>query len=298
MGKKTIHDIPLQGRKVLLRADFNVPLTDVGRISNDRRIRATVPTIRAALDAGAAVILMSHLGRPTGDPAKDKKLQMDCVAARLADLLNRPVRKADQVVGPHVTRIARSLRPGDVLVLENLRFHPGEKNGDASFAAELAALADVYVNDAFGTCHNQDASMVAVPKQFPPGNRLAGLLLQRELEVLDGLLSSPQQPMVAILGGAKVSDKIKLIESLIPRVQRLLVGGALAYTFLAIAGHNVGQSRVDTDSFEIARRLAELAAEKLSLPADTLAADRLDAKALTRVEIGRASCRERVYVLV
>src|SRR5262249_43748692 len=158
---------------------------------------------------------------------------MDCVAARLADLLNRPVRKADQVVGPDVTRVARSLKRGELLVLENLRFHPGEKKGDNGFAAELAALADGYINDAFGSCHNDDASIVCVPKCFAAGQRVAGLLLERELEVLDGLLETPKQPMIALLGGAKVSDKIRLIERLLPRVEQLLVGGAMAYTFLS-----------------------------------------------------------------
>jgi phosphoglycerate kinase len=286
MAKKSIRDTALEGRKVLIRADFNVPLGEKGEISNDRRIRFTIPTIRAALDGGAAVILMSHLGRPSGDPKKDSKFQMDQVAARLADLLKQPVRKADQVVGPDVERVAKSLKPGEVFVLENLRFHPGEKDGDESLAAELAALADVYVNDAFGTCHNLDASMVAVPKKFPAGSRVVGLLVERELRVLDGLLGSPKQPMIAVLGGAKVSDKIKLIESLIPRVERLLIGGAMAYTFLGATGRNVGHSRVEKDSLDVARRLAEVAGQKLVLPSDHLVADKPEASARTRVISG------------
>ena len=286
MAKKTIRDIPLEGRKVLIRADFNVPLTDKGDISNDRRIRFTLPTIRVALDAGASVILMSHLGRPSGDAKKDAKLQMDRVAARLAELLRKPVRKADQVVGPDVARVAKSLKQGEVFVLENLRFHPGEKNNDESLAAELAALADVYVNDAFGTCHNLDASMVAVPRMFGPGNRVVGLLVEKELQVLDELIGRPKQPMIALLGGAKVSDKINLIESLIPRVGRLLIGGAMAYTFMTAAGKNVGASRVEKDSLDVARRLADRAGGKLVLPCDHLVADKPDATASTQVVTG------------
>jgi phosphoglycerate kinase len=280
---KTIRDIPLEGRKALIRADFNAPLSDKGQIKNDRRIRATLPTIKYALEHGAAVILMSHLGRPTGDLKKDAKLQMDTVAVRLADLLRRPVRKADQVVGPDVSRVAKALKPGEVFVLENLRFHPGEKNNDESLAAELAGVADVYLNDAFGSCHNLDASMVAVPKRFPPGQRGIGLLVERELQVLDSLIANPKQPMVALLGGAKVSDKIKLIERLIPRVHRLLIGGAMAYTFLASAGQNVGQSRVEKDKLDVARRLAEVAGAKLRLPVDHLVSSTSDAKGETKV---------------
>jgi phosphoglycerate kinase len=281
--KKTIRDIPLQGRKVLIRADFNVPLTEKGRISNDRRVRATMPTIRLALDSGAAVILMSHLGRPTGDSKKDAKLQMDVVAARLADLLHRPVRKADQVVGPDVTRVAKSLKPGEVFVLENLRFHPGEKSNDESLAGELSALADVYVNDAFGSCHNLDASIAALPKKFPECHRVIGLLVERELQVLDGLLQNPKQPMIALLGGAKVSDKIQLIQSLLPRVQRLLIAGAMAYTFMAAAGRGVGRSRVEKESLDIARTLAKQAGDKLHLPVDHVVADRPEASAQVKV---------------
>jgi phosphoglycerate kinase len=272
--KKTIRDIPLQGRKALMRVDFNVPLTANGKISNDRRMRCTLPSIKTTVEAGAAAILISHLGRPTGDSEKDAHLRMDSVAARLADLLCRPIRKADQVVGPDVTRIARALKPGEVLVLENLRFHPGEKAGDQEFARELAALGDLYVNDAFGSCHNQDASIAEVPKRFPPGSRVIGLLLERELDVLDNLMSSPQRPMIAVLGGAKVSDKIRLIENLIPRVDQLLIGGAMAYTFLSAQGQKVGNSKVERDSIEVARRLAESAGAKLMLPNDHLIADR------------------------
>lgn len=286
MEIKTIRDLPLDGSKVLIRADFNVPLNDKGQIKNDRRIRCTVPTIRFALEQGAAVILMSHLGRPSGDPKKDAKWQMDAVAVQLAELLRRPVRKADQVVGPDVSRVAKALKPGEVFVLENLRFHPGEKKNDEALAAELASLASAYVNDAFGTCHNRDASMVAVPKQFPAGHRAIGFLVERELQILDTLIANPKQPMVALLGGAKVSDKIKLIERLIPLAHRILIGGAMAYTFLAAAGKPVGKSLVEKDSLDTARRLAEIAGNKLRLPVDHVAASSPDANASTRIVNG------------
>ena len=286
MSKKTIRDIPLEGRKLLMRVDFNVPISDIGEISNDRRIRASLSTIRMAVDAGAAVILMSHLGRPSGDPERDRRFALDGVAVRLAELLGRPVPKADQVIGPDVARMAGSLNPGDLLLLENLRFHPGEKSGDEQFAAELAALAELYVNDALGTCHRKDASMVAVPKRFPAGCRVAGLLLERELEVLDQLRGAPAEPMVAVLGGAKISDKITLIESLLPKLSRLLIGGAMSYTFLRAAGMEVGRSLVETDRLDVARHLADLAGNKLCLPTDHRIAMASDRSAPTQVITG------------
>jgi phosphoglycerate kinase len=281
--KKTIRDISLAGQRVLMRVDFNVPLTRKGRVQDDRRIREAVPTIQVALDAGASVILMSHLGRPSGDPDKDKHLQMDPVAARLADLLQRPVRKADEVVGPNASRISRSLRRGDVLVLENLRFHPGEKDGDVGFAKQLAGLGDIYCCDAFGTCHRCDASMVAVPRQFPPGTRVIGLLVEKELRILNELLERPRRPVLAILGGAKVSDKIGVIENLASRVDQILIGGAMTYTFAKAAGRAVGGSLVETEALDAARQLAGTTGFKLQLPADHLVADKPVAGATTQV---------------
>src|SRR5262249_18514090 len=193
-----------------------------GAITNDRRIRAALPTIRKVLDAGAAAVVMSHLGRPKGDPAKDAAFKMDPVARRLGELLGRPVRKVDQVVGPEVTAAVKALRPGEVLLLENLRFDPREQKGDPGFAAQIAALGDAYVNDAFGTCHRADASMVAVPAAMKGKPRVVGTLVAKELEVLDKLLSTPRRPFLAILGGAKVSDKIGFIKSLLSRVDRVL----------------------------------------------------------------------------
>src|SRR3954471_11774166 len=204
MPKKTIADLnDLSGRRVLIRVDFNVPLESDGTISNDRRIRAAVPTIRYVLDHGACAIVMSHLGRPTGDPAKDAPFRMDRVAERLRELLGRPVYKCDEVVGNRAIAAAAALQAGEVLVLENLRFHPGEQAGDPAFAQQIAALGNVYVNDAFGTCHRKDASMVAVPQAMKDKPRVVGLLVAKELDILNQLLTAPKRPFVGVLGGAK-----------------------------------------------------------------------------------------------
>jgi phosphoglycerate kinase len=277
MAKKTLADLPdLRGKRVLIRVDFNVPLDAAGHITNDRRIRAALPTIRAVLDAGASAIVMSHLGRPKGDSAKDAPYRMDRVAQRLGDLLGRPVRKVDQVVGPAVTAAVQALRPGEVLVLENLRFHPGEQAGDKEFAGQLASLADVYVNDAFGTCHRKDASMYAVPAAMANKPRVVGKLVARELEVLDRLLSSPPRLLLGILGGAKVSDKIGFIQSLLGRVDRVLIGGAMSYTFLKSQGRGVGGSKVEGDKLDVARELLARGQGKIELPADHLVVQCLD----------------------
>ena len=286
MPKQTIRDLDLAGKKVLVRVDFNVPQSKDGGVADDRRIRAALPTLKHALDAGAALILVSHLGRPTGDASADAPFKLDNVAARLQELLGRPVSKADDTVGPHARAAALALKPGDVLVLENVRFNKGEKKGDPAFAAELASLADAYVNDAFGTCHRDEASMVAVPGQFAPENRAIGFLVEKELQILDTLLGKPKSPVVAIMGGAKVSDKILVIENLLPRVDHLLIGGAMTYTFLKAQGHCTGKSRVETDRLEEARKLLELAGSKLVLPVDHLVADKLDASATTKVVVG------------
>ena len=236
MPKQTIRDIALDGRKVLIRVDFNVPQGRGGSISDDRRIRAALPTLEFALGAGASLILVSHLGRPTGDPAGDAPFRLDAIAARLGELLGSPVLKVGDTVGPEAQEAAAKLRPGEVLVLENVRFDPGEKKGDPAFAKALAGLADAYVNDAFGTCHRDEASMVAVPEQFPPADRAIGFLVEKELQILDTLLKHPKSPMVAVMGGSKVSDKIGVIENLLPRIDKLLVGGAMTYTFLKAQG--------------------------------------------------------------
>lgn len=284
MPKQTVQDLQkLSGKRVLVRVDFNVPQDATGKITNDRRIRAAVPTLKLLLDGGAAVIVMSHLGRPKGDPKKDAAFKMDGVAARLGELLKRPVTKVDQVVGPQVEAAAKNLQPGQVLLLENLRFHPGEQAGDKNFAAELAKLADVYVNDAFGTCHRSDASMVAVPEAMQGKPRVVGLVVAKELAILDQLLSNPGRPFLAILGGAKVSDKIGFIKALLKRVDQVLVGGAMSYTFMKAECLDVGASKVEADKLDEARTLLELAKGKILLPLDHLIVEKLDAPQSAKV---------------
>jgi phosphoglycerate kinase len=277
MAKKTIKDLKdLSGKRVLVRVDFNVPQDKAGNITNDRRIRAAIPTIQTLLDGGGAVILMSHLGRPKGDPKKDAIFKMDKVGQRLGQLLGRAVRKLDEVVGPTVETAANGMKSGEVVLLENLRFHPGEQKGDAGFAGQLAKLADVYVNDAFGTCHRNDASMVAVPKAMHGKPRVVGLLVAKELNVLDKLLSSPARPFVGMLGGAKVSDKIGFIKSLLGRVDRTLIGGAMTYTFMKAQGQSTGGSRVEEDKLDTARELLALGKGRIILPVDHLVVQALD----------------------
>jgi phosphoglycerate kinase len=278
MAKKTIADLgELTGKTVLIRVDFNVPLDKVsGEIKNDRRIRGAVPTIKALLKAGASVIAMSHLGRPSGDPAKDKHLTMDKVAERLADLLDVPVTKAaNTVVGPQVAAAAKALPKGGVLMLENVRFDPREQKNDPAFAAELAGLADAYVNDAFGTCHNdKDASMVAVPAAMKAAGkpRAVGLLVAKELEIIDGLMGAPKKPVLAVMGGAKVSDKIAFINALLQKVDHLLIGGKMAYTFLKARGVDVGSTQVAPEELAAAQPLLQFVGSKITLPVDALAA--------------------------
>jgi phosphoglycerate kinase len=286
LPKQTIRDLDLNGRKVLVRVDFNVPQTKDGAVSDDRRIRAALPTLNFALEQGASLIRVSHLGRPTGDPATDAPFRMDPVAARLQEVLGRPVTKVDDTVGPQAQAACAALKPGGVVVLENVRFNKGEKKGDPQFAAQLAGLADAYVNDAFGTCHRDEASMVAVPEQFPPERRAIGFLVEKELKILETLLGQPKPPMVAVMGGAKVSDKILLIKNLLPKVEKLLIGGAMTYTFLKAQGHSTGNSRVEGDKLDEARSLLALAGEKLVLPKDHLVGDSLEPGAATKVIAG------------
>jgi phosphoglycerate kinase len=286
--KKTLNDLPydLHGKRVLVRVDFNVPLDKSGNITNDRRIRAALPTLKTLLDRGAALIVMSHLGRPTGDPKGDAPFRMDKVAARLGELLGRPVRKVNEVVGPAATAAAQALKLGEVLVLENVRFHPGEQKKDQALGAELAKLGDVYVNDAFGTCHRKDVSMVALPAAMKGKPRVVGLLVAKELEILDRLLSNPQRPLLGILGGGKVSDKILFIKSLLSRVDKVLIGGAMTYTFLKAKGMNVGGSRLEADKLDMARELLEMGKGKITLPVDHLIVDKIDAPQTARVVEG------------
>jgi phosphoglycerate kinase len=287
MAKKSVTDLrDLDGKRVLIRVDFNVPLDAAGNVTNDRRIRAAVPTIRKVLDAGAGAIVMSHLGRPKGDPIKDSPFRMNNVASALRKLLGSPVKKVDSVIGPDVDQAAHSLRPREVLVLENLRFHPGEQKGDVHFAERLAGLADVYINDAFGTCHRSDASMVAVPAAMEGKPRVVGLLVAKELQILDELLSNPKRPFVSILGGAKVSDKIGFIKSLLGRVDHVLIGGAMSYTFMKALGRGIGGSKAESDKLDVARELLTLGKDRIILPDDHLIVQAIDRPASARTVDG------------
>jgi phosphoglycerate kinase len=277
MNKKTIRDVDVQGKHVLVRVDFNVPLDD-GKVSDDTRIRAALPTIRYLLDRDAAVILCSHLDRPNGKVVDS--LRMDPVAQRLSELLDRPVKKLDDCIGPEVEAAARAAKPGDLILLENTRFHPEEKQNDPAFAAKLASLADLYVNDAFGSAHRAHASTEGVAHYLPA---VAGLLMEKELEFLGKALASPKRPYVAILGGAKISDKIGVIENLLGQVDALLIGGGMANTFLKADGYDVAESLVEDGSLDTARDLIKRAGDKLVLPVDVTVADRFDADAFSQV---------------
>ena len=266
---------PLDGRRVLARFDFNVPLRD-GEVDDDLRIVSALPTLRWLLDHGAAVVACSHLGRPKGEP--DPSLSMRPVAARLGDLLQRRIVLAPAVVGPTVQTRADALGPGDALLLENLRFEPGEKANDPAFAAALSALGDVYVNDAFGASHRAHASIVGPPQWLPSA---AGRLLAREVDVLTGLLHDPRRPFLAVLGGAKVSDKLGVIDALLDRCDTILVGGAMAFTFLLAQGFAVGDSLVEPERADDCRRL--LATDRVRVPVDVVVARETTADTETRV---------------
>ena len=248
MAARSVKDLNLSGKKVFIRVDFNVPIKD-GKISDDTRIRASLPTIQYALDQGATVFLASHLGRPKGKPSPEYSLRP--VATRLAELLGRPVTFADDSVGEAAASSTAKAGPGGVVLLENLRFHAEEEKNDAVFAQQLAALADVYVNDAFGSAHRAHASTEGIVHHI--GESAAGLLMAKEVEYLGRVLEHPDRPFVAILGGAKVSDKLEVIENLVPRVDALLIGGAMAYTFFKAQGLPVGKSLVEADLLDTAR---------------------------------------------
>ena len=241
MRKLGLQAVDVTGKRVLMRVDFNVPLNESGMITDDQRIRAALPSIDNVLERGGSLVLMSHLGRPKGAP--DPKFSLAPCTERLAKLIGRPVRHLTDCIGQEVSAVCSSLKPGEVVLLENLRFHKGEKSGDEQFAAELAALGDVYVNDAFGTCHRAHASMVAVPKAM--GGGAAGFLVLKEIEFLSKALESPERPYVAVLGGAKVSDKITVIKQFIEKVDAILIGGAMSYAFLKAMGKNVGNSKLE-----------------------------------------------------
>lgn len=269
MAKKTIADVDVAGKRVLMRVDFNVPLKD-GAITDDRRIAMALPTINSVLERGGSVVLMSHLGRPKGT-GKEDGLSLEPAAERLGELLGKPVEMAPCCVGGAVKQMAEGLNPGGVLMLENLRFHKEEKAGDEHFARQLASLGDVYCNNAFGTCHREHASMYGTPKQMKADGKPAvvGFLVEKEIEYLGNVLANPERPFVAILGGAKVSDKINVIDNLLGICDQVLIGGAMAYTFSLAQGGKVGKSLVEPDKTDLALQLIEKGGDKLVLPTDT-----------------------------
>jgi len=274
LSKLTLERLPLAGRRVFVRADLNAPVEN-GTVTDDTRLRAVIPTLRHVLDAGASVVLASHLGRPKGGP--DPKYSLRPVAERLAALLERPVPLAPDCVGPDTRAQAQALKAGEVLLLENLRFHPEEEKNDDGFARQLAELADCYVNDAFAAAHRAHASIAAITRHLQPA--AAGLLMQRELAALGRILEAPERPLVALLGGAKVSDKVALVEHLIGRVDGLVIGGGMAFTFLRALGHSVGRSLVEPERIETARGALEAARRRgvqLTLPVDVMVADGLE----------------------
>jgi len=279
MAKKIISDVDVAGKKVLMRVDFNVPLDKQQQITDDRRIAMALDSIKSVISRGGQLILMSHLGRPAADgSAEDAKFSLQPVAKRLGELLEQPVAFATDTVGEDASAKVAALKDGDVLVLENLRFNKGEKKGNAEFAAALAGFADIYCNDAFGTCHRKDASMVAVPEAMGSKPKVVGFLVAKEIKYLTEVIANPERPFVAILGGAKVSDKIKVIDNLLDICDKILIGGAMAYTFSLALGGAVGKSLVEPDKVELAKELIEKGGDKLMLPVDTHCGDDFNAQ--------------------
>lgn len=279
MNKKTVKDIDVRGKRVLVRVDFNVPLDANRNITDDRRIVAALPTINYLIDNGARVILVSHLGRPETDesgkatPESVKEFNMDPVAKRLQELLGKPVTKLDDCVGDEVKNAVMAIKNGDVVLLENVRFYKKETKNDPGFAEQLASLAEIYVNDAFGTAHRAHASTEGVARFLPA---VAGFLMQKELDYLGMAIGNPERPFVAVLGGVKVSDKIPVIDNLLNKVDKLIIGGAMTYTFLKAQGYSVGNSMVDKDGIELAKAAVQKAKDRgieLLLPVDTVEAE-------------------------
>jgi phosphoglycerate kinase len=271
MSKKRISDVDVNGLKVVMRVDFNVPL-EGGTITDDLRITATIPTIKSVLDRGGSLILMSHLGRPTAGRF-DPQFSLAPVAQRLGELLGIDVEFATDTAGPDAQAKAAALKPGQILLLENVRFHPGEKQDDPEFSQTLADMGDVYCNDAFGSCAKPDASLHGVPLAMGDKPKVVGFLLDKELKYLTDAIANPKHPFVAILGGAKVSDKIKVIENLLEKCDHVLIGGAMAYTFELARGRRVGKSLVEPDRCELANALIAQGGDKLELPRDTHCGD-------------------------
>ncbi|MGG3520838.1 phosphoglycerate kinase [Bacillus pseudomycoides] len=280
MNKKSIRDVDLKGKRVFCRVDFNVPMKE-GKITDETRIRAALPTIQYLVEQGAKVILASHLGRPKGQVVEEMRLTP--VAARLGELLGKDVKKADEAFGPAVQEMVAAMNEGDVLVLENVRFYAGEEKNDAELAKEFAALADLFVNDAFGAAHRAHASTAGIADYLPA---VSGFLMEKELEVLGKALSNPERPFTAIIGGAKVKDKIGVIRHLLDKVDNLIIGGGLAYTFVKALGHEIGQSLCENDKIDLAKEFMELAKEKgvnFYMPVDVVITEEFSETATTKV---------------
>ena len=278
MNKMTVRDISLESKHVLMRVDFNVPMAD-GVVTDDKRIKAALPTIEYVIDQGGSLVLMSHLGRPKGtgfEPA----FSLKAASEALAKLLGKPVQMAPDCVGPDVEAIAKALKPGDVLMLENTRFHKGEEKNDLDLARQMAALGDVFVNDAFGSAHRAHASTEGVARFLPA---VSGFLMEQELEYLGRATDNPAHPYIAILGGAKVTDKIAVIENLLTQCDTLIIGGGMANTFLAAKGYNMRDSLVEASSVATAKAIMAKAGDRLMLPVDAVAADKFDAAAASQV---------------
>ncbi len=288
-NKKTIIDMDVKGKKVLVRVDFNVPLKD-GVVGDDTRIRAALPTIKYLLKNGAAVILCSHLGRPKGGP--DPKFTLKPVGEHLAALLGKPVAFAEDCIGPVAEAAAKNLKKGQVLLLENTRFYPGEEKNDLDLAKKLASLADIFINDAFGTAHRAHSSTEGVARFLPAA---AGFLLEKEIKYLGEAVANPKRPFIAILGGAKISDKIGVIRNLLAKADKILIGGGMANTFLAAKGFNMADSLVEAEAVETAKELLALGGDKLVLPVDMVIADKFEAEAAHRtIKAGKVPAGWRV----
>lgn len=282
MPFKSIDQLNIQEKKLFIRVDFNVPMDENGAITDDTRIRAALPTIRYALQHDAKIILASHLGRPKGKP--EAKYSLDPVARRLAELLKKEVTLAPDCIGPEVEKMAAAIKPGDVILLENLRFHKEEEKNDPSFAKSLARLAEIYVNDAFAVSHRAHASVEAVTQLFP--ERAAGFLMKEELQYLNKIMEDPARPLAAVIGGAKVSGKLEVLKNLILRVDKLIIGGGMAFTFLRSAGIEVEKSLVEAELLDTAQEILDTAKKKgvkVYLPVDCVVADRFDPSAQTRI---------------
>ena len=277
MNKKTVKDIELKGKRVFMRVDFNVPMAE-GKVTDDKRIKAALPTIKYCLEQGASLLLASHLGRPKGGP--DPEFSLKAASEVLAGHLGIPVKMAPDCVGPEVEKMAKELKPGEVVMLENTRFHKGEEKNDLELAKQMAALADVYVNDAFGSAHRAHSSTEGIARFLPA---VSGFLMEQELEYLGRAVGNPEHPYIAILGGAKISDKILVVETLASKCDKLIIGGGMANTFLTAKGFNMQDSLVEAESIETAKTLLGKFSDKLILPVDAVIADKFDAEANTQV---------------